>query len=119
MLAVPFLLVVALVVYNLESIGFMMVWNVMPVAAGCGAVLFGLHSCRAMAAGCISFGASVAAFIALFHLAWLFDWGGCATGSSTSALAFLFVPFWATAFAGVIGLLAWGIGKAIWRDTLT
>ena len=44
--------------------------------------------------------AVIAAVTILFQMAWLFDWGGTATGSSTSALAFIFVPIWAT----VIGL---------------
>ena len=42
------------------------------------------------------------------HLAWMFDWGGTATGSSTSALIFIFIPVYSV-IAGLMGL-AVGIG---------
>jgi len=35
------------------------------------------------------------------HLAWIFDWGDTATGSSTAGLIFLFIPIYATALGGV------------------
>jgi hypothetical protein len=82
---------------------------------GFGALLIGLRSRRAMAVGWIAFAVSVTLLVALFHLAWIFDWGGAATSSSTSALAFIFVPFWALFFAGIIGLVAWGISRVFRR----
>ena len=114
-IAILFLLVVSLVIYATGSFDGFTVWNVLPVALGFGVFLIGLRSQQAMAVGCISFGVSVTAQVVLFHLAWLFDWGGTATSSSTSALAFIFVPIWAIVSASIIGLVAWGIGKVIWR----
>ena len=39
--------------------------------------------------------------VGLFALAWGFNWAGTATGSSTSALALLFVPIWAVGLGAV------------------
>ena len=113
-LSVPFLLVVALVVYT-EGFNRFTIWNALPVAIGFGVLWIGLRSRGATAAGCIAFAVSVTVLVALFHLAWLFDWGSTATGSSTSALAFIFVPFWVIVFAAIIGLVAWGIGRVVLR----
>ncbi|MBI5182322.1 MAG: hypothetical protein HZA06_05385 [Nitrospirae bacterium] len=56
---------------------------------------------------------AVAVIIA--HLAWLLDWGGTATGSSTSGLMFVTLPFLALS-AGCIGWLAgWCIGFILSR----
>jgi hypothetical protein len=114
-LSVPFLLVVALVVYAEDSFSAFTIWNALPVAIGFGVLWIGLRSRGATAAGCIAFAVSVTVLVALFHLAWLFDWGSIATGSSTSALAFIFVPFWVIVFAAIIGLVAWGVGRVVLR----
>ena len=114
-LSVPFLLVVALVVYAEGSFSAFTIWNALPVAIGYGVLWIGLRSRGATAAGCIAFAVTVTVLIALFHLAWLFDWGSIATSSSTSALAFLFVPIWAIVFATIIGLVAWGVGRVVLR----
>ena len=105
-LSVQFLLVVALVVYTEGFNGFT-IWNALPVAIGFGVLVSGLRSRGATAVGCIAFAVSVTVLVALFHLAWLFDWGSIASSSSTSALAFIFIPFWVILFAGIIGLVAW------------
>ena len=42
--------------------------------------------------------------VVFFHMAWLFDWEGTATGSSTSALIFIFLPVCAL-IAGAAGYL--------------
>ena len=114
-LSVPFLLVVALVVYAEDSFSGFTIWNALPVAIGFGLLVTGLRSRGATAIGCIAFAVSVTVLVALFHLAWLFAWGSTATGSSTSALAFIFVPFWVIVFAGIIGLVAWGVGRVVLR----
>ena len=49
----------------------------------------------------ITFGAVCAGIPVLGHLAWIFDWGKTQTGSSTSGLIFLVIPFWAILFAGI------------------
>jgi hypothetical protein len=94
LLAIPFLLVVGLVVYAQGSFSGFTVWNCLPVAAGFGMLVAGLHTRGAIAVACVTFAVSATSLVTLFHLAWLFDWGGTATGSSTSALAFIFVPIW-------------------------
>ena len=118
-LAIPFLLVVALVIYVERPFDGFTLWNAFPVALGFGVLLLGLRSCRATAAGCVAFAVSATLLVAHFHLAWLFDWGGTATGSSTSALAFIFVPFWVMLFAGIIGVVAWGIARVVCRRRAT
>ena len=40
------------------------------------------------------------------YFTWKFDWWDARTGSSTSALIFIFAPLW-TLFSGLIG---WGVG---------
>jgi hypothetical protein len=112
-LSIPFLLVVALVVYAEGSFSVFTIWNALPVAIGFGVLWIGLPSRGATAVGCIAFAVSVTVLVAFFHLAWLFDWGSIATGSSTSVLAFIFVPFWVFVFAGISGLIAWGIGRVV------
>ena len=114
-LSVPFLLVLALVVYAQGSFSGFTIWNALPVAIGFGVLRIGLRSRGATAGACIAFAISVTVLVALFHLAWLFDWGSIATGSSTSAVAFIFVPFWVIFFAGIIGLVAWGVGRVVLR----
>jgi len=114
-LSVPFLLVVAFVVYAEGSVSVFTIWNALPVAIGFGVLLIGLRSRGATAAICIAFAVSVTALVETFHLAWLFDWGRLATGSSTSALAFILLPFWVIVFAGIIGLVAWGIARIVLR----
>ena len=111
LLVIPFLLVVALVAYNSGSFSTVTIWNMFPVWIGFCALQIGLVSSRTTAIGCISFAVSVTLIVALFHLAWLFDWGRTATGSSTSSLIFIFAPFWAVFFGGIIALVAWVIGR--------
>ena len=55
-------------------------------------------------------------FSLLYHLAWAVDWRDIKTGSSTSALLFLFFPLYAV-FLGLAGwVLGWLIGKARHRS---
>src|SRR6185369_6621462 len=114
-LSVPFLLVVALVVYAEGSFSAFTIWSALPVAIGFGVLWIGLRSRGATAAGCIAFAVSVTVLVALFHLAWLFDWGSIASSSSTSALAFIFIPFWVILFAGIVALVAWVVGRVVLR----
>jgi hypothetical protein len=46
------------------------------------------------------------------HLAWHFDWGQWATGSSTAALMFIFLPMWAVA-VGVLSLACVALGLLV------
>lgn len=54
-----------------------------------------------------AFTVAVVAVVGSAHLAWVFDWRGTATGSSTAALLFVVLPVLA-AFAGG---LAWAVVK--------
>ncbi|MGH8281618.1 MAG: hypothetical protein ACRERZ_05445 [Gammaproteobacteria bacterium] len=113
LLTIPFVLAVALIVYVEGSFSGFWIWNALPVALGFGILLAGRHSRLAIAVGCTAFAASATLLVILFHLALLFDWGGTASSFSTSALAFIFVPIWACIFAGIAGLLAWGIIRLV------
>jgi len=106
-----FLFIVALIIHAQGRFTGFAVWNCVPVAAALGALNAGLRSRGPAAAGMITFSVVAALFPALFHLAWMFDWGGTATGSSTSALAFIFVPLWAIGFAAVAAAIAWAIAR--------
>ena len=44
-------------------------------------------------------------FMAWAHVYWFFDIGGAKTGSSTSALIFVVMPFWAFIIGGVCAVL--------------
>lgn len=115
LLAVPFLLAIALIVCVEGPFSGFEVWNALPVALGFGLLLAGRRFGRAAAVGCTVFAVLATLLEALFHLAWMFDWHRTATGSSTSALAFIFVPIWACILGGVAGALAWGISKIVFK----
>jgi hypothetical protein len=63
--------------------------------------------------GILAFALVAAGFAGLGHLAWRLDWDGAQTGSSTSALMLLFLPFWALLLGG---LAAGGVplGGLVW-----
>ena len=112
LLATPFLLAMALVVYvqGGASVGFAL-WNALPMLAGLGMLLVGHRGRRTMPWGRVAFAAVATLFMVWFHLSWLFDWGGAMSGSSTSALAFIFMPLWAFILGAVAGALAWTIQR--------
>lgn len=59
-------------------------------------------------AGTLAFSILTVGIIVLAHMAWFFNWGNTATGSSTSGLIFIFIPIYAL-IAGLVGLLiGWG-----------
>ena len=116
LLAIPFLLAIAFIVYVEGPFNGFEVWNALPVMVGFGVLLAGRRSGLATVVGGIVFAASATLLMVLFHLAWLFDWGGTATSSSTSALAFIFVPLWTCIFASIAGTFAWGISKFVCRN---
>lgn len=49
--------------------------------------------------------------LVLAHAAWIFDWNRTATGSSTSALMFIFLPIYAL----ILGGMAYGIARLFTR----
>jgi hypothetical protein len=115
LIGIPFALVLALIVRAEGTFNFFTVWNCLPVVLGYVALLGGIQM-RGPHSVAVITGAMVATlFSAIFHLAWLFDWGRTATGSSTSALAFIFVPIWAFILAAVMAIVAWGIAYIVQR----
>ena len=110
--ATPFLLAMAPVVYvqGGEAVGFA-VWNALPMMAGLGMLLAGRRSRGRMPWGRMAFATVATLLMVWFHLSWLFDRGGARTGSSTSALAFIFMPLWAFILGAVAGALAWIIQR--------
>lgn len=113
LLSLPFLVAIALVGYTEGHFTGFFIWNALPIAVGLGMLLAARRASRAAVAGCAAFAVSATLLVVAFHLAWFFDWGRTATGSSTSALAFIFVPLWAYVLSGIIGLLAWIASRMI------
>jgi hypothetical protein len=109
----PFVLAASLVFIVNPALGGFAIWNLLPI--GLGAVALGVAMRRrgsssialeyfAYATTCISF---------LAHLAWVLDWNATATGSSTSALIFIFLPIWALAIGAAVGALRWAIARTV------
>jgi hypothetical protein len=87
--------------------------NVLPLAAGVAVLARTAGSGRMAAA---AFAAVAGGVIAAFHVAWQFDLGRVATSSSTAAIAFVFVPFLATA-AGLFAAGAAFVAQRVWQQT--
>mgnify|MGYP005856660499 CR=1 FL=1 len=51
-----------------------------------------------------TFGVAVGAVEGLANLAWLFDWGGTATGSSTAGVLFVVLPILALGIGGIVSI---------------
>jgi len=76
-------------------------WNCLPVAIAFIVLLVSRQSTPARAFALVSAGITV-----FMHLAWIGDWGGITTGSSTSGLIFIFIPAWSVAFGIVASFIA-------------
>lgn len=113
LLALPFVLAIAFVVCVEGPFSGFEAWNALPEVVSFGVLVAGLRFGLAAIVACTVFAASATLFMVLFHLAWLFDWSGTATGSSTSALAFIFAPLWAFIVASIAGVLAWATSKVL------
>lgn len=98
--------VCGLLVLYAEGLHWIAPWNLLPLLAA------GIAIGRGTGLSDISPAALVLAFVtalsvAFVHLAWIFDWGGTQTGSSTAGLIFLFSP--------ICALLAGGFGWVVAR----
>jgi hypothetical protein len=113
----PSVLAAALVLYVNGTLSGFAVWNLLPI--GLGALALGMAGrSGGPRPSAFRYFAIVATFIPLLaHLAWIFDWGGTATGSSTSALIFIFLPAWAIAIGMAAGILRWAIARILERAT--
>jgi hypothetical protein len=86
--------------------------NVLPLAAGVAVLARTTGSGRMAAA---AFAAVAGGIIAAFHVAWQFDLGRVATGSSTAAIGFVLVPFLAAA-AGLFAAGAAFVAQWLWQQ---
>ncbi len=93
-----------------EGLEIFAAWNLVPVVFALVACVFGARqfrsASRAARIGLAMFCVVTLACVALVHLAWRFDWGATATGSSTSGLIFLFVPVYSVAVGAVVAAVA-------------
>lgn len=93
-------------------------WNVTPLALAGAALLRTRARSRregangtpdGAAAPAVAGATGVAFAVGAAHLAWLLDWGGTATGSSTAGLLFVVLPV----LAGAVGLGAWAVARRL------
>lgn len=90
-------------------------WNLVPVVVAWLAFHRTRH--RASRPAAAAFALGVAAVVAAGHLAWLFDWGGTATGGSTSALMFVILPVVALVVGGLAALAGGTISAPFLRGS--
>jgi PPE-repeat protein len=98
-----------LVVYA-EGFHWITAWNLMPLAVATATILRGT-AVKRPASSAVAFAGVTTLMIALTHAAWIFDWGGTQTGSSTSGLIFLFSPIYSI----LLGTVAWAVTRGIER----
>jgi hypothetical protein len=102
-------------VLAVEGLNMLAVWNLVPVVIGLVTSAIGARQSRLSPAARLVLGVfcvAVLTCVALFHLAWRFDWGGTSTGSSTAGLIFIFAPVYCIVVAAVaagIALVAVGV----------
>ena len=115
LISIPFLAVIALVIHTMGRFDEFTVWNCLPVVVAWIVMLAGLRRSRPILAAAIAYAVVSTGFTTFFQLAWLFDWDGTATGSSTSGIAFIFIPFWSVVFGSAAAYVVWVSASAIDR----
>jgi hypothetical protein len=100
-----------LVAYG-EGLHWIMVWNLFPLTLAALAIL--RPAGGQPSPGAIAFAAVTMLMIASTHAAWVFDWQGTQTGSSTAGLIFLFSPIYSV----LLGMVAWAVTRGIGRFRL-
>jgi hypothetical protein len=96
------LIVLAIFIYISEGVPFngFTVWNMLPLF-----ISLVLYTSRKKSYyGAYGFLIGSMLLSGFFHLAWLFDWWGSATGSSTGGFIFIFIPIYAL-IPGGLGLV--------------
>jgi hypothetical protein len=80
---------------------FFTVWNLLPILVYYFLLKKGLPFWKNIIIKITLFltGITLLLFPVIIHLMWAFDFGETKTGSSTSALVFIFIPVWALLFA--------------------
>ncbi len=112
---VSFALIALFVAFVEGFVNPFIIWNLVPVIFGYVLLRIALNRTeegagRTTPAAC--YNVIAVGFVLFCHAAWLIDLGGLASGSSTSALIFIYIPVIALiggAAAYVLGLLAWSI----------
>lgn len=87
-------------------------WNCLPVLVALALVIASRHSGPTIRFAGYGFSAGAAGLVVFGHILWAFDIGKTATGSSTAALMFLFLPAWAVILGAITAVLAGLIGFA-------
>jgi hypothetical protein len=106
----------AALVFVVEGVHGFAFWNAVPIACA-GAVAVSLRAPRprltSWRAAKIAFSVTASLAVALLHLAWHFDWGGTATGSSTAGLIFIFAPLYALILSSIVAVVVLGVSSAL------
>ena len=111
-LALPFVLIMALIAQVDGWFSFLSVWNCLPVAAGFCALVVGLRVRAPLAVGLITFSVLATLIPTFCHLAGLFHWGGMRTNS----LELIIVPIWTVIPALAIAFIAYVIVASFCRS---
>ncbi len=103
-LALPFVLIMALIAYVDGGFSLLTAWNCLPLAAGFCALALGLRVRGILAIALLTFSVLATLISALFHLAGLFHWAGMARESPPSE--FIIVPLLAIGLPFAIAVVA-------------
>ncbi|MEZ4598681.1 MAG: hypothetical protein R2940_02705 [Syntrophotaleaceae bacterium] len=95
-----------LLVLYAEGCNWIALWNLMPLALAALAIMHGPGAERPSWSAVIFAGVTALA-ITLTHAAWVFDWSGIRTGSSTAGLLLLFSPIYSV----LLGTVGWAGAK--------
>ena len=99
-----FLLMVAFVAWVEGFTNPFWIWNCVPIAASY-ALLYRARKQGTNPLAAIAFFVIACGTVLFAHAAWLNDWNGIATGSSTAGLMFIILPV----YACVLGAAAFGL----------
>ena len=114
-IAIPFVFLAVFFVYAEKSLNLFTILNWVPLISAFFALSKNIQKPWFSSVPALTF-SIVATFIpTMFHLAWMFDWQGTATGSSTSGIAYIFVPIWTLLVAAFTSAIAWGIVNLVRR----
>ena len=98
-------------VANVEGIHIFMVWNCIPLILAALFVRFAVREVtsprRPLKHASVVFVMLTAGMTWIGHEVWLNDWNQTASGSSTSALMFLFLPIWTILLATGGAVITW------------
>jgi hypothetical protein len=107
---VLFLLMAAFVAYVEGFTNPFWIWNSVPIAASY-LLLSRARQSDINPLPAIAFFVIACGTVLFAHAAWLYDWGGTATGSSTAGLMFVVLPVYASVLGGATFGLAILFGR--------